>query len=115
MKLRRLTSFLLMVACASTAQVPPGTRGPGAAKRMINSTKDRSAYVEMLSDEQVYEAMPMMKGRKIPNLMRVAALMPKTMNAEMAAWGALNREGTLDRRLRSELFYVVSSANDCAY
>ncbi len=114
MKIRRLTPFLLAVACASTSS-PPGTRGPSEAKRMINSTKDRTAYVEMLSDEQVYEAMPMMEGRKIPNLMRVAALMPKTMNAEMAAWGALNREGTLDRRLRSALFYVVSSANDCAY
>ena len=107
--------LLLLAACASTPNVPAGTRGAGEAKRMIESTKDRSAYVAMLSDEQVYEAMPMMKGRKIPNLMRVATLMPNTMKAEMAAWGALNREGTLDRRLRSELFYVVSSANDCAY
>ena len=58
---------LLLAACASTPNVPAGTRGAGEAKRMIESTKDRSAYVPMLSDEQVYAAMPMLKGRKIPN------------------------------------------------
>jgi hypothetical protein len=41
--------------------------------------------------------------------------MPKTFGAEMAAWAALGMEGTIDRRLMSEVFYVVSDANDCFY
>jgi alkylhydroperoxidase family enzyme len=69
----------------------------------------------MRSEKEARAAMPGFRGRRAPHLARVAAHMPKTFKAEMEAWAALGKEGTLDRRLLSEVFYVVSSANDCFY
>jgi hypothetical protein len=97
----------LLAACASPT---------AAAKRDIEATKERSPHLDALSEAEVKKAIPKMFDRMgVPNLVRTGALMPKTMQAEMMAWGTLQREGTIDRRLLGEVFYVVSHANDCFY
>jgi alkylhydroperoxidase family enzyme len=102
---------LLLAACA--APRPPHDRDE--AKRGIERSKEREPFLPMVAEEDARKAMPGFRGRAAPNLARVAAHMPETFAAEMAAWGALGKEGTIDRRLMSEVFYVVSSANDCFY
>lgn len=105
-----MRSALLLALCAACAS-------PAAsAKRDIEATKERSPHLKALSEAEVKQAIPKMFDRMgVPNLVRTGALMPKTMQAEMMAWGALQREGTIDRRLLGEVFYVVSHANDCFY
>jgi len=106
---------ILLLAVAAACAAPHAPHDPDSAKRGIERTKEREAYLAMLPDKAAREAMGGFKGKRAPNLARVAAHMPKTFAAEMAAWGALGQEGTIDRRLMSEVFYVVSSANDCFY
>jgi len=108
MKLRVVVPVLLLAAgCASV--------GEQRARDGMAAVTERKAHVTMLPEPDARKAMPGFGGRAVPNLGRVAALMPKTWSAEMAAWGALGKEGTLDRQLLSQVFYVVSSANDCFY
>lgn len=109
------TFLLALVAAAGCASSSPATRDPDAAKRGMEEAKKREPYLPMLSEKQAREAMPGFGGKHAPDLVKVAAHMPKTWAAEMAAWKALGEEGTIDRRLLSEVFYVVSSANDCFY
>ena len=108
------TLLLALLAAAACASAPVG-HDPDSAKRGLEATKEREAYLPMLPDKEAREAMGGFKGKHAPNLARVAAHMPKTFAAEMAAWGALQQEGTIDRQLLREVFYVVSSANDCFY
>ena len=111
----RMRSLLLALAVLAACAAPQAPHDPDSAKRGIEETKERKPYLPMLSDKAAREAMGGFQGKRAPNLARVAAHMPKTFAAEMAAWGALGQEGTIDRRLLSEVFYVVSSANDCFY
>jgi alkylhydroperoxidase family enzyme len=106
---------LLLLAFAAGCAAPHAPHDPDSAKRGIEAVKEREPYLPMLPDKAAREAMGGFQGKRAPNLARVAAHMPKTFAAEMAAWGALGQEGTIDRRLMSEVFYVVSSANDCFY
>ena len=70
----------------------------------------------MKPDAEAAETMPTWpEGKPVPTLIRIAAHMPKTTRAEMEAWRALQREATIDRKLLQELFWVVSSKNDCFY
>ena len=108
---------VLLAACATsrTASTEP-RRDAAEAKQLIEANKERTAHIRMLTDAEVHEALPKWpKQRPIPNLLRVSAYMPETLQAEMDMWRALNKEGSLDRRFLSEVFYVVSSANDCFY
>ncbi len=107
----------LLAACATNRAASTGPRRSAAeAKQLIAANKERTAHIRMLTDAEVHEALPKWpKQRPIPNLLRVSAYMPQTMQAEMGMWRALSKEGTLDRRFLSEVFYVVSSANDCFY
>jgi alkylhydroperoxidase family enzyme len=111
--MRHATWLVALVLGACAAPRPP--HDPDSAKRGIERVKEREPFLPMLPDADARKAMGGFRGRRAPNLARVAAHMPKTFAAEMAAWGALGREGTIDRRLMSEVFYVVSSANDCFY
>ncbi|MGH7162811.1 MAG: hypothetical protein ACREID_04945, partial [Planctomycetota bacterium] len=105
-----LVLSLVPLACCSAA------RSASEAKGGMERVKGREPFFPMLSDAQVRKAMPgTFDKRKIPNLIRVAALMPKSTQAELRAWETMGKEGKLDRRLLSELFYVVSSENDCFY
>jgi hypothetical protein len=87
------------------------------AARLLDEAMSREAFLPMLSEEESRAAMTsMQKGYPtVPNLIRIAALAPKSMDAEMAAWDVLKKESTLDRRLVNEVFYVVSSANECGH
>lgn len=107
----------LLVACASNKAASTRPRRTAAeAKERIEANKERTAHLRMLTDAEVREALAKWpEERPIPNLLRVGAYMPETMRAEMAMWRALSEEGTLDRRFLGEVFYVVSSANDCYY
>lgn len=104
-------ALLAPAACATRR----ATHAPAAAERGMQEARQRVAFLPMLSDAQARATMPGFQGKRAPNLARVAAYLPETWRAEMAAWRALQKEGTLDRRLLSEVFYVVSSANDCFY
>jgi alkylhydroperoxidase family enzyme len=108
MRMRLLVPVLLLSAACTSM-------GEQRARRGMAGAKEREAFLPMIPEEQAREAMPPFGGRAIPHLARVAAWMPKTWAAEMAAWGALGKEGTLDRKLLSQVFYVVSSSNDCFY
>jgi alkylhydroperoxidase family enzyme len=112
-RMRKVTLLGAFLAAACAA--PGAPRDPDASKQGIERVKEREPFLPMLSDADARKAMGGFQGKRAPNLARVAAHMPKTFQAEMAAWGALGKEGTIDRRLMSEVFYVVSSANDCFY
>ena len=86
------------------------------ARRLLEAARNRTSYLPMKTEEETRAAMPSMKRvPAVPNLIRIAAAMPKTMDAEMKAWEALQKEGTIDRRLMNEVFYVVSSGNECGH
>ena len=105
------------------AAVPAEPAGSGEAKaradrakRLVKAARERTEYLPMGSEEEARAAMPSMKGYPVvPNLIRIASAMPKTMDAEMKAWDALKREGTIDKKLLNEVFYVVSSGNECGH
>jgi len=105
--MRRALLLPLLAACASTT---------ASVKRDLEATKERPPHLQLLSEAEVRKAIPKMFDRMgVPNLVRAGARMPMTMQAEMMAWGALQREGTIEKRLLGEVFYVVSHANDCFY
>jgi len=109
-----LCLLLALGACAS----PRRDLDAGDARRRIEASKERSAHFLMLTDDEMRRRFPGVRAvaaGRVPNLMRVGALMPRTMQAEMAAWGALSQEGSLDPALLREVFWVVSSENDCFY
>lgn len=110
-----MRTLLLALFVAAACAAPQAPHDADSARRGIEEVKEREPFLPMLSDKDAKKAMGGFKGKRAPNLARVAAHMPKTFAAEMAAWGALGQEGTIDRRLMSEVFYVVSSANDCFY
>jgi hypothetical protein len=87
------------------------------AARLLEEAKAREPHLAMMSEDAARAAMASMKEGypTVPNLIRIAALAPKSMDAEMDAWDVLKKESTLDRRLVNEVFYVVSSANECGH
>jgi alkylhydroperoxidase family enzyme len=97
-------SLLVSVGCAASR-----------SERGLEAARGRTSHFPLLPEDEARAAMPGFRGRAVPNLARVAALMPETWKAEMAAWGALQREGTLPPDLLGEVFYVVSDRNDCFY
>ncbi len=103
-----LIALLLATSCAAS-------RGEVRTAAALEATRGREAFLPLVPEKKARATMPGYRGRAAPNLARVAAHMPKTWRAEMAAWEALGKEGTLDRRLLSEVFYVVSESNDCFY
>jgi hypothetical protein len=83
----------------------------------IAAAKEGSPYLPMLSQEKAREEMPSMRRARgsLPNLILVGGLLPKTMEAQMAVAQSMRREGGLDGRLLNDVFWEVSSANDCFY
>jgi hypothetical protein len=51
----------------------------------------------------------------MPTLMRVAAVLPKSMDAVLEAAKAIRTEGPLDPTFLDDVFWAVSSENDCFY
>ncbi len=108
----RATPFVAVVVLAFGCASPRNDARTAAA---LEATRQREPFLPLVSEKKARATMPGYRGRAAPNLVRVAAHMPKTWKAEMAAWQALGQEGTLDKRLLSEVFYVVSESNDCFY
>ena len=109
----------LAVAAVAPTPDPAATEAKARidrARRLMDEARARTPYLPMKPEAEARAAMPSMKDYPaVPNLIRIAAAMPKTMDAEMKAWRALQREGTIDRRLMNEVFYVVSSGNECGH
>ena len=83
---------------------------------MMDEARARTAYLPLRSEEDVRKLMPSMQGyARVPNLIRIAAARPKTMEAEMKAWNALKKERTIDPKLIAEVFWVVSKSNGCGH
>ena len=101
---------------AKTKPAEPAPRSPSETKAGLERAKERKEFFPMLSDAEAHKALPMWpKQLHVPNLARVGALMPKSMQATMSALMSERKEGTLDPKLLSDVFWVVSSANDCFY
>ena len=101
-----------------TAAATPAPKGRSEQeiKAGFERAKKREPYLPMMSDEDAHKAMPgMFKGRPMPSLMLVAGLQPKTMEAVMAVARQSRTEGDLEPRLLNDVFWAVSSANDCFY
>ena len=102
------------VAAVESPEAAAARRAP--AIRMMDEARARTAYLPMKSEDEARASIPSMEDFPIvPNLIRIAAAMPKTMEAEMVAWDAVRQEGTVDKRLLSEVFYVVSKSNECGH
>jgi hypothetical protein len=86
------------------------------AERLLEEAKAREPHVPMLSEAEARAALASMeKYPQVPNLIRILARAPKTVDAEMAAWDALRKGTTLDKRLLNQVFWVVSSGNECGH
>lgn len=82
----------------------------------LEAVKQAKPYFPLLSDEAAHKAMPtMFKGRPMPTLLYVAGLMPKSMEAVMNVSRAVHTEGDLDGDLLNDVFWAVSSSNECFY
>jgi hypothetical protein len=93
----------------------PG-RSAEEIKAGFERSKERTPHLTLMSDEAAHAAMPTMyKGRPMPNLMRVAALQPRTMEAVLAVAKSARTEGELEPQLLNDVFWAVSSANECFY
>ena len=53
--------------------------------------------------------------RPMPYLALVGSLQPRSMEAVLTTGSTVRREGGLDARLINDVFWVVSSANECFY
>ena len=101
-------------AAVESPEAAAARRAP--AIRMMDEARARTAYLPMSSEDEARKSMASMEDFPIvPNLIRIAAAMPKTMEAEMEAWDALKKEGTINKRLLGEVFYVVSRSNECGH
>jgi hypothetical protein len=123
-----LTAALVLLAaggCAARRPAPPPTAPPAARstgrsaealRAGLEHELSREPYLPMLSQEEAKKAMPAhARWPELPTLMLVAARQPKSMEAVLATAKTLRREGGLDNRLLNDVFWVVSSANDCFY
>lgn len=98
------------------AKPPVPGRSAEEIKAGFERAKRREPYLPMMSDEDAHKAMPgMFKGRPMPTLMLVAGLQPRTMEAVMAVAKQSRTEGELEPQLLNDVFWAVSSANECFY
>lgn len=126
---------LLMTTLAAAALALPlagcAGRGPGARSKApvaaagrsaeeiragFAAEKQRTPHLPMLSQEAAHAAMPdLFKKGPMPTLCLVGGHQPRTMEAVLAQAKAMRREGDLDPKLLNDVFWAVSSANDCFY
>jgi hypothetical protein len=107
-------------AAAAARPVPAQVVSKGRTRADIEAAFDRSraetAHIAMLSEEEAHAAMPeLYKKKAMPYLVRVGGLQPRTMEALLATARTLRKEGGLDAKLLNDVFWEVSSANDCFY
>ena len=86
------------------------------ASHVFEANKQRVPHITMLSQEEAHKAMPnLFKGADMPTLALVGAHQPRSMEAVLNVAKAARREGDLDGKLLNDVFWAVSSANDCFY
>ena len=122
-----LPGMVLLGGCAGRRRAAPSpvaaapaatalSRTPAAIKAGFEASKKRAPYFPLLTQEQAKAAMPPYAGpRDLPTLMLVAGLQPRSMESVMGTARAMRREGGLDAELLNDVFWAVSSANDCFY
>jgi hypothetical protein len=104
------------VAVAPAAPPKPAPSPVAERRAKVEEALEREPFVPLASVEDTKTAVPTMKRfAEPPTLVRAAAAMPKTTEAEMRAFMMLQREGTIEGPLLREVFLVVSSANECGY
>ena len=98
------------------ARPPVPGRSAAEIRAGFERSKQRTPYLPMMSPEAAHAAMPTLyKGRPMPNLLLVAGLQPRTMEAVLAVAKQARTEGELEPRLLNDVFWAVSSANECFY
>ena len=104
-------------ATAATPTAPPSPRRTTETiKAEFERAKRDQPHIPMLTQEEAHKAMPtMFRGRDMPTLMLVAGLQPKSMEAVMGVARASRTEGDLDAELLNDVFWTVSSVNECFY
>ena len=105
------------VATAPAAPVLAGPRRSASElEEGFRRSRGEKAFLTPLSNEQAHAAMPgLFKGRELPNLLLVSGHQPKTSEALMAMAKAMRTEGSLDATLLNDVFWAVSSENECFY
>ncbi len=114
-------------ADARTTPPPPAAAADGAVlagpqrsaaelEEGFRRSRAGKAFLSPLSNEAAHAAMPeLFKGREFPNLLLVSGRQPKTSEALMAMAKAMRTEGGLDATLLNDVFWAVSSENECFY
>ena len=122
-----LALLLLSCGCASRRAAPPpkeaarppreaSPRTPSEVKAALERAKKRTPFIAMPSNEEAHKAMPKLyPKRPMPYLALVGSLLPKSMEAVLTTGATMRREGGLDPYLINDVFWVVSSANECFY
>lgn len=103
-----------------TAPAAPILAGPRRSAAELEEgfrrSREGKAFLTPLSNEEAHAAMPgLFKGREFPNLLLVSGHQPKTSEALMAMAKAMRTEGSLDAGLLNDVFWAVSSENECFY
>jgi hypothetical protein len=114
--------------CASraprrTAPPPPDSAAPARSGRTpeeiragLERAKEGAPHIPMLSEEETREAIPSIPSRSTPPaLVRVGARQPGPMEAVLDMFKALRQARALDPRLLGDVFWAVSSENECFY
>ena len=101
-------------------EAPKPGEGPKRRKATIEAAFATSmkgeSFLPMMSDEATHKALPnMFRKGPMPNLMRVGGLQPKTMDALMVFAKTFRQEGPLDSKFLNDVFWAVSSENECFY
>lgn len=91
-------------------------RRPDEIAAGLERAKESTPFLPMLGDDDARRAMPsIFKRGGAPFLIRVGGLQPRTMEAVMAMARQMRTEGGLDEGLLDDVFWVVSSENECFY
>ena len=106
----------------ASAMAPAPGRSEAAIRAGFEANKARVPHLTMLSQEEAHKAMPTLfkgsdpsKRPDMPTLALVGAHQPRSMEAVLNVARAARREGDLDNALLNDVFWAVSSANDCFY
>jgi hypothetical protein len=112
---RRAAPAPVKAAAPAPAAVAP-KRTEAQVKAGLAAETERTPYFPLMSQAEAHKALPtMFKGRDMPSLLLVAGLQPKSMEAMMGLSRQVHSEGDLDGELLNDVFWAVSSANDCFY
>ena len=110
-------SATALVGAPAPAAANPGPRRSAAELEAgFRRSRAEQPFLPMLSNEAAHAAMPtLFQGRDLPNLLLVSGRQPRTSEALMAMAKAMRTEGTLDPKLLDDVFWAVSSENECFY